>query len=216
VDELKKLLGDALFAQVEEKLGGKQLFLHDKDHKVAVVSDGSWFPKAKWDEVNTTKKALEDQITERDKQLADLKKAVVGDTELQDKIKTLQEANKEAKQKADEQTALLRKGLAVKEHLMNSGVSDAEARDLLAMRFDVSKIELDADGKIKGFDELLKPIKENKTLSAMFGKEVVAGRTPADNPPPGTFFSREEVKAMSQEQVTANLDKVNKSMEQWK
>ena len=178
MDEIKKLLGDALFAELEAKLAGKQLFLHEKDQKVAVISDGNWIPKGKFDEVNTAKKALETQIEERDKQLSDLKKAAAGNTDLQDQIKSLQDANKEAKQQAEAQAAQMQKSFAVKEHLMNAGVSDPFARDTLALQFDVSKVEIGTDGKIKGFDDMLKPFKENKAFAGMFGEVKHVGADP--------------------------------------
>lgn len=44
--DLKELLGEDLYNQVVEKAG---------DKKLAVVNDGNWFPKEKFDEVNNTK-----------------------------------------------------------------------------------------------------------------------------------------------------------------
>lgn len=52
---LKELLGEELYNQVIEKTG---------DNKVAIVSDGNWFPKDKFDEKNNELKGLQGQVTE--------------------------------------------------------------------------------------------------------------------------------------------------------
>ena len=52
---LKKLLGEELYNQVIEKTG---------DNKIAIVSDGNWFPKDKFDEKNNELKDLQGQLTE--------------------------------------------------------------------------------------------------------------------------------------------------------
>lgn len=52
---LKELLGEELYNQVIEKAG---------DNKIAIVSDGTWFPKDKFDEKNNELKSLQGQVTE--------------------------------------------------------------------------------------------------------------------------------------------------------
>ncbi|MEK5167194.1 phage scaffolding protein, partial [Paenibacillus sp. FSL R5-0527] len=86
--DLKELLGEELYKQVIEKAGDK--------HKIAIVSDGNWFPKEKFDEVYNAKKQAETDLKERDKQLSQLQEAAKGNEALQTQIKELQEANKTA------------------------------------------------------------------------------------------------------------------------
>src|SRR5690606_16778046 len=120
------------------------------------------------------------------------------------------------KTKLAEREAELKKAFAVKENLLNAGVSDPDARDLLSKKFDLKTIEVLEDGKIKGFDDMIKPIKDNKSFSGFFGQEVIAGQEHAqgkgNNDSP--YFTLDEIKAMSEEQIGANLDKVNKSLAQ--
>lgn len=52
---LKELLGEELYNQVTEKVG---------DNKIAIVSDGNWIPKDKFDEKNNELKGLQGQLTE--------------------------------------------------------------------------------------------------------------------------------------------------------
>ncbi len=65
MDEVKKLLGDELFKQVEEKIG---------DVKIDIVSDGKkWIPKVKFDEINTDKNTYKKQAENLTKDLDKLK-----------------------------------------------------------------------------------------------------------------------------------------------
>lgn len=51
--ELKEILGKELYERVNEKLG---------DDKIAIVSDGNWIPKKKFDEVNKQKNIYKFQL----------------------------------------------------------------------------------------------------------------------------------------------------------
>ena len=183
MEDLKKLLGDALYAQVAEKLGETQVFLHKKDQKV-LVDDGQLIPKHRLDEVIQQKKEMEKLVKQGEEDLKELRKAAEGNAQLTRQIETLQEQGKQAKADAEKREADTRKAFALKESLMNAGVGDPEARDLLALKFDASKVELDDKGRVKGFDEMLKPIKENKALAGMFGKEIFEGPRHAEGDPP--------------------------------
>lgn len=146
--DLKELLGEELYKQVTEKAG---------DHKLAVVSDGSWFPKSKFDEVNEAKKSLESALKERDQQLADLKKSAEGNEALQTKIKELEEANKQAVEKYETE----RTNNALK-YALHGKVHDP---DLVIRLLDKSKIELDDAGNVKaGFEDQLKALQESKAF----------------------------------------------------
>lgn len=52
---LKEILGEDLYNQVIEKTG---------DNKLAIVSDGNWIPKDKFDEKNNDLKTLQGQLTD--------------------------------------------------------------------------------------------------------------------------------------------------------
>jgi hypothetical protein len=175
-DELKKLLGDDLAAQVVAKIGtDKALHLTGKDQKV-LVDDGSLIPKYRLEEVTAAKKQLEERVKGMDDDLKVLKKDAAGNAELVGKIEALQTEGKKAAETMRMELDSIRATFVLKEALMNAGVSDPEARDLLAMKFDGVDIEFDANGKIKGFDDLVKPLKESKTLGSLFGKQVITGQ----------------------------------------
>jgi hypothetical protein len=174
MEAIKTLLGDELFAQVEGKLAGKKL----------IFDDGTLIPKHRLDEVIGQRDTFKVLSEQSEKDLKSLKTAARGNEELTAKIESLQEANKAAKSEADANALKLQKSFAVKEALMNAGVKDSEARDLLTIK--LGEVELNADGTVKRFTELLKPIRDNATLAALFGETKHAGQqhSDGDNPAP--------------------------------
>lgn len=147
--DLKELLGEDLYNQVVEKTG---------DKKLAVVNDGNWFPKDKFDEVNNTKKRLETDLKDRDKQLADLQKAAGDVPALQEQITKLQEDNKVATDKYETDMKELRLNTALKMALSGQ-VHNA---DIVTKLLDKTKIELDDNGAIKGgLDDQLTGLRES-------------------------------------------------------
>lgn len=159
----------------------------------------SYFPKERYDSVNTRNKELSQQI-------ADLKKV----TDEYEKLKPQLEAMKTAasenpllKQQLDELQKKLETSTtqlndyqtknteweskyketqidtAIKLGLVNAKVNP-KYTDLLSTKFDKSKFELNEDGSIKGLDEQLQSVQEN--YKELFG-EVIPGS--AGNNPPG-------------------------------
>lgn len=118
----------------------------------------NYIPKTRFDEVNTAKKQLENDIKDRDKQLEDLKINSGNSEELKKQIETLQEENKNKDIKYQEELQDLKLSNAIK--LSISGkVHDEE---LAAGLFDKSKLILGDDGKVAGIEEQLKAIQESK------------------------------------------------------
>lgn len=151
--DLKELLGEELYNQVIAKAGDK--------HKIAVVSDGAWIPKDKFNEANEAKKKLETDLRDRDKQLADLKDAAKGNEDLQAQIKKLQDDNKATKEKYDADMKDLQLNTALKLAL-GSDVHDA---DYAISQLDKSKIEIGEDGSIKaGLEDQVKSLRESKAF----------------------------------------------------
>lgn len=133
----------------------------------------TYIPKTRFDEVNNAKKKAEDDVQARDKQIEELKKV---DAEgLQTKITELQEANKEAEKKYQEQIKEERANNAIKLAL-NGKVHDDS---LVAGLVDKTKIIVNDDGTVTGLEEQLKTIKEGKAF--LFKEEK------APDPKPGFF-----------------------------
>lgn len=177
--DLKELLGEELYNQLMAKLGDK--------HKIAIVSDGNWIPKDKFNEVNEAKKQLEADLKERDKQLADLKKSVGDNEELKKQIEQLQADNKKA---AEDFQAKI-KDMAVTTAIKLAVAGQVHDPDLIATLLDKSKIEIDDNGTIKaGLEDQLKALREAKSFLFVEQKSAeqpqFKGATPADGRDPGT------------------------------
>src|SRR5690625_3914058 len=76
---LKELLGEELYNQVIEKVG---------DNKIAIVSDGNWFPKDKFDEKNNEVKDLQEQLTGLQSTLETQKEELGNIDELKQEVET--------------------------------------------------------------------------------------------------------------------------------
>lgn len=146
--DLKELLGEELYKQVAEKVG---------DHKLAVVSDGNWFPKDKFDTVNRENKDLKGQLKDRDTQLNDLKTKAAGNEDLLTQIKQLQDDNQKV---ADDYQAKLDQqafNFALKDALTGAKAKNPKAVEALLNK---EAIKLDGD-KLLGLEEQLKTIQES-------------------------------------------------------
>src|SRR5690625_4836722 len=71
-------------------------------------------PKARFDEVNEGKKKAETDLADRDKQLETLKKSAGDNEELKKQIQTLQDENKSAKEKYENEMKDLQLTTAIK------------------------------------------------------------------------------------------------------
>lgn len=114
-----------------------------------------FIPKARFDEVNETKKELEQQIRERDEQLKELQEKAKGNEELEKTIKELQEANKATKEQYEAKIRDMTIDAAIQ-----SKLTDAKYPDLLISKFDKSKLSIAEDGTVLGIDEQLAVLKE--------------------------------------------------------
>jgi Phage minor structural protein GP20. len=145
---LKEMLGDELYNQVMGKLG---------DNKIAIVSDGNWFPKEKFDEVNKANKDYKQQLKDRDTQLEELKTKATGNEELTKKITELTELNKKT---ADDYQAKLSQqafDFALKDALTGAKAKNPKAVEALLNK---ENIKLDGD-KLIGLEDQLKTLLES-------------------------------------------------------
>lgn len=168
---LQELLGQELYEQVMEKTG---------DKKIAIVSDGSYIPKEKFDAVNNEKNDYKQQIADRDTQLDDLKKKAKGNEELQEEIDRLKEENNNTKndyeQKLQEKTF---------NYELEKALSAQQAKNPKAVKalLNTDVIKLDGD-KLLGLEEQLTALKESDGY--LFGEDQPAGlkgRSPHSSDP---------------------------------
>ena len=142
-----------------------------------MVDDGNFIPKSRFDEVNTQKKELKDQVDtlnknllENNKNLESLKKSAETSEELKKQIEEYQ--NKMNNVQKDFETQLTskeqewkqrdidnRKAFAMREKLLLEH-ADSKYIDLLMKEVDLNKIT-ELDGKFVGVDEVANSIKNN-------------------------------------------------------
>lgn len=125
------------------------------------------------DSLNDTKKDLEQQIKDRDKQLKELQDKAKGNEELEKTIKDLQDTNKATKDQYEAKIKEMTISTAIQAKL-----SDTKYPDLLLTKFDRTKLVVNADGTVTGIDEQLTGIKE--TYKDLF-VPAVTGREPNNN-----------------------------------
>lgn len=144
---LKELLGEELYKQVMEKAGDK--------YKIAIVSDGNWIPKDKFDAVNTEKNEYKEQVDELNKRLGELQAKVKDNESITKEIEGLKQQIKDK----EAELAKTRKMNAIKLAVLKAEPNDVE--DILPhLKQDV--ITLTDDGTITGLEEQIKALKESK------------------------------------------------------
>ncbi|PGH85775.1 scaffolding protein [Bacillus thuringiensis] len=145
---LQEKLGEELYKQVTAKLG---------DNKIAIVSDGNWIPKDKFDHMNTEMKTYKQQLKERDTQLTDLQTKAAGHDELTAQIATLTEQNKQSA--TEFQTKLEQQSY---DFALRSALTGAKVKNSKAVEALLNKENIKLDGEnLLGLDDQLKALRES-------------------------------------------------------
>lgn len=164
-----------------------------------------FIPKSRFDEVNTAKADLERQVADRDKQLKALKDEAKDSEALQVKITELEDANKATKKAYEDKIRDMKLNSAIKDQL-----TDCKYPDLVADKFDRSKLILAEDGTVSGLADQLKTVKE--TYKELFTPPV-SGKTPPNNgktPPQvtGDGTRKEQLEKLLNDPKTRLIDRI--------
>lgn len=210
-----ELLGEELYNQVQEKLGDKKAVILDAGQEIYNPKDGLFFPKAKWDEVNTSKNHLQTELDTLQTELAALKETAGSKADYEKKLGELQAKMDEKKLSFEAVELENRKGFALALHLRDA---EANSPELLENQFKTDgkwSFELDTSGdidRIKDWDNTLKPVKDK--YPPQFGVTKKVGYDPKK---PKTnneeFFSQEEMDAFGDNEFADNLPKIKESVE---
>ena len=111
-----------------------------------------YVPSYRYKEVKDGLESLNSEISKRDKQIDGLKKLSGNKEELEAEINSLKEANKKAKEEAEENLKAIRKDNAITEYLYNQRVNNVGVLKKLLNNQDL-KYE---DEKLIGIDEQMK------------------------------------------------------------
>ena len=159
--KLKEILGEELFKQLPED---KQKEYKDKD--LEDISGGAYIPKVRFDQVNESAKEYKKQVSERDKQITELKEEFKDTAGLKEKVEQLELDNKTQKEIYEKQLADVAFSNALEKSLGDYKVKDSK---LVMALIDKDKLKVDGDTVI-GLKEQIEPLQ--KSHDFLFEKEV--------------------------------------------
>lgn len=171
--KLEELLGEELYAQVNEKITAANANEPDKLKHIryADLSEGEYVGKAKYDTLTTEKANLEKQISTLNTTITNLKNNNKDNEALQNTINTL---NGDIK-KLQEENIRTGKTYALKEQLQKAGVVDPDY--LIYKAGGIEKFNFDKENKPIGIEDTIKPYKEDTTMAHLF-KQQSQGKPP--------------------------------------
>ncbi len=148
MEELLKKLGYSA-EDIQKIIGGV------KEEKIYITKEENI--EQKYKRLQEQKENAEGQLLEAQKTIGELKQSGADGEKLQEIIKQHEETIKQLK--ADSENKI--KGLTL-DNAINSALSKSGAKhgELLAGKFDKSKLGIDEQGKVTGIDEQMKDIKE--------------------------------------------------------
>ncbi len=191
----------------KEELTAKGLTEEQANTVIGIYTEEmkGFIPKSRFDEVNTAKSDLEKQVADRDNQLKTLKDEAKDSEALQAKITELEDANKATKRAYEDKIRDMKLTSAIKDQL-----TDCKYPDLVADKFDRTKLILAEDGTVSGLTEQLKTVKE--TYKELFTPPV-SGKTPPNNGKPtpqvtGDGTRKEQLEKLINDPKTRLADRI--------
>ena len=154
--DLKKLLGEELFEQVEAKL--KEVDGEDVELFIASENDGDFVRRNRLNEESDKVKELRSQLQDYDTQIEELKKHADASSELQDKIKEIQDAKKEEVESLNNKLRQKTLDNEVEKELIKRKARNPKAVKAL---LDNDTIKLEEDDSIIGLSEQLDKLQES-------------------------------------------------------
>ena len=146
----------------------------DLADKILEDVNKDYVPGYRYKEVKDSLESLNSEISKRDKQIDGLKKLSGNKEELEAEINSLKEANKKAKEEAEENLKAIRKDNAITEYLYNQRVNNVGVLKKLLNNQDI-KYE---DEKLIGIDEQMKALREDNSLNSLFANNDLRGANP--------------------------------------
>ena len=163
----------------------------EQANKVMEGLNGSFVTKSRFNEVNEENKTLKAQVSERDGQIETLKKSAGDNTELQNQITALQEANRQKDKDHANEIKALKISNAVDVALTNAKAKNNTAVKALLAAF-LEKAELADDGTVKGLGDEIKKLVDGQDTAFLFDTKApdkkFKGAKPgekSDTPPAG-------------------------------
>lgn len=145
--DLKQLLGEELFSQVEAKLEGKKI----------MIDDGNFIPKSRFNEVNDAKKDLIKKLAEKDEQFNEISKKYSENKDLASELEKLKNEKAELIEKYENW-----KKEKEFNYALDGALNSAKCKNTKALKalLDMENIKYQ-DNKFEGLEEQLKALKES-------------------------------------------------------
>jgi len=192
--ELKELLGEELYKQVQTKIDEKNSTEADKLKHVryADLSEGKYVSKEKYDseleKLNGLITGKDTEIGNATKLIEELKKASKGDEGMQQKISTYETENARLQRELEETKIIAAIKVALLEaHAVDSDYMTYKIKTGLKEKNE--ELKLDDDGNIKGWDNMLTSLKAQfpTQFTASSGSDdgqrhIIENRLPGGNP----------------------------------
>lgn len=141
----------------------------------------NYVSKDKLEETESTRKELEKQIKDRDKQLKELKEKVGDNEELKTQLEQMEAVNKQVKEEYEEKIRDMKKDAAILKEL-----SDFKFPELMTNKIDRSKVLIAEDNTIAGLKEQVEYLKDNyKELLKVQNEEGTTGGRRTEYKPAG-------------------------------
>lgn len=201
--DLKELLGEELFQQVNEKIETAE------DDVKLMVNDGSYVPRERLNDKNDKIELLEQQIKERDNQIEQLKNDTQTSEELQQKIEELQEKNEQTQKELEEKLQQQTLESEIDKALLKNNARNPQAVKAL---LDMEEVKLTDDGGVKGLDNQLEKLQEEE--SYLFAEE--GGPAGGDEFKGGSGsggLTMRDIDRMNEDEINENWEEVQKVLQ---
>lgn len=150
--------------------------IKDKIDAISKELPKHFIPKNKYNEQAEKLKEKDEELTTVNAKLDDVINKLPNVENEKETLKTQLETIKSDfetfKSDAEKRVVEIKKKTAVEKGLLEAN-ANPDSVDLLLGTFDYEKIELTQDGKVKGWDDVLTPIKEQR--KALFGETRISG-----------------------------------------
>lgn len=193
MDFLKAILGDDLYAQIEQAVNTYNGNEANKDNqvKIANLATGDYVSKGKYSSLEAENQTNATKLTEANNLIAQLQKAVKGDEALQGQVAAYQARVQEL----ETELAQTKLENEIKVELLGAKATDV---DYLTFKLkEKGELALDENGKIKGWEDKIAALKTQfpNHFEANGKKTVIENRLQTGDPS-GKTVTKEEFERM--------------------
>lgn len=182
----------------------------EQANKVIDSLDGNYVSKTRFNEVNEENKTLKKSVSDRDKQLEDLKKSSGDNADLQKQIADLQKANADQVKAHETELAQLKVNNAVEQAL-----TGAKAKNIKAVKalLDLKDVKLADDGSVIGLKEQIERLTAGDDTKFLFDAADAAQQQTFKGFQPGNSSSVPNSTQAGYETRLADARKNNNTLE---